>query len=134
MFEIFTNSGKSNFSSMKYNATSSACETFSYGEVEDYTVNIGTTSTATIADFGNEITEEKKYDFEMHPNPAVNSLTVSILDNREVSYKIYNTIGQIIKSDQLKEAEINVSDMVPGLYILEVNDGQKTISKKFIKK
>ncbi|WP_395066026.1 M4 family metallopeptidase [Flavobacterium sp.] len=120
--------------SMKYNATSSACETFSYGEVEDYTVNIGTTSTATIADFGNEITEEKKYDFEMHPNPAVNSLTVSILDNREVSYKIYNTIGQIIKSDQLKEAEINVSDMVPGLYILEVNDGQKTISKKFIKK
>jgi hypothetical protein len=27
--------------SMKYNAVQTTCETFSYGEVEDYTVNIG---------------------------------------------------------------------------------------------
>jgi hypothetical protein len=26
---------------MKYNAAQTACEEFSYGEVEDYTVNIG---------------------------------------------------------------------------------------------
>jgi hypothetical protein len=26
---------------MKYNAAQTACESFSYGEVEDYTVNIG---------------------------------------------------------------------------------------------
>ncbi|MEM9821944.1 MAG: GEVED domain-containing protein [Bacteroidota bacterium] len=30
--------------SMKYNGIPSACETFTYGEVEDYTVNIGATS------------------------------------------------------------------------------------------
>ncbi|MBC8883787.1 fibronectin type III domain-containing protein [Flavobacterium piscinae] len=33
--------------SMKYNGTPTACETFSYGQVEDYTVNlvVGTTDT-----------------------------------------------------------------------------------------
>lgn len=36
--------------SMKYNATPTACETFSYGEVEDYTVSFGTPQ-PPVADF-----------------------------------------------------------------------------------
>jgi chitodextrinase len=35
--------------SMKYNAIPTSCETFSYGEVEDYTVNIGTATADTQA-------------------------------------------------------------------------------------
>jgi PKD repeat protein len=38
--------------SMKWNATQTACETFSYGEVEDYTINIsGITIDPPVADF-----------------------------------------------------------------------------------
>jgi hypothetical protein len=46
--------------SMKYNAAQTACESFSYGEVEDYTVNIGgaaitsITTAKTGIDLGNE--------------------------------------------------------------------------------
>jgi hypothetical protein len=45
---------------MKYNAAQTACESFSYGEVEDYTVNIGgaaitsITTAKTGIDLGNE--------------------------------------------------------------------------------
>ena len=43
-------------------------------------------------------------------------------------------IGQEVKSGKLEQREINVSNLEGGLYIFEINDGQKTITKKFMKK
>ncbi|WP_136669107.1 M4 family metallopeptidase [Flavobacterium sp. H122] len=119
---------------MKYGSTSTACETFSYGEVEDYTVNIGSTAIAAIA-AGDAISNESNvFDLVMYPNPAETILNVSMLDNRSASYKIFNLMGQSLKAGKLNQQEINVSDLASGMYILEVNDGQKSISKKFSKK
>ncbi|WP_136669106.1 GEVED domain-containing protein [Flavobacterium sp. H122] len=119
---------------MKYNATSTACETFSYGEVEDYTVNIGA-SGLTGLNSGEEITNESNvFDLVMYPNPAQTTLNIAMLDNRSVSYRIFNLMGQPLKSGKLNQQGINVSDLASGMYILEVNDGQKSISKKFSKK
>lgn len=119
---------------MKYNATSTACETFSYGEVEDYTVNIGASAIATIAADASITDESNVFDFDMYPNPTENTLSIKMLDNRSVSYQIYNLMGQSLKTGKLRQQEINVSDLASGLYILEVNDGQKAITKKFAKK
>lgn len=120
---------------MKYNAAPTSCETFSYGEVEDYTVNIGAAAVNGIANFGNELANDSNvYDFDMYPNPVESTLTISVFDDREVSYKIYNLMGQTVKANKLNQSEINVADIPSGLYIFEINDGQKTITKKFIKK
>ena len=119
--------------SMKYNAAPTACETFTYGEVEDYTVNIGAPATPAIN--APAIADEPNvFDFEMYPNPVESNLSVAMFDNRAVAYIIYNLNGQQIKAGKLNQKEINVADLASGLYILEVNDGQKTISKKFTKK
>jgi bacillolysin len=119
---------------MKYGSTSTACETFTYGEVEDYTVNIGTSGVAGITS-GQEIANESNvFDLVMYPNPVETTLNVSMLDNRNVSYKIFNVVGQPLKTGKLSQKEINVSDLASGMYILEVNDGQKSITKKFSKK
>ena len=119
--------------SMKYNATSTACETFSYGEVEDYTVNIGGTPiaeiTTLVADAQiNTATSE----FSMYPNPATTVLNVRMVDDRKSSYRIINYLGQEVGLGKVTE-NIDVSKLTTGIYVLEVNDGQKTISKKFIK-
>jgi hypothetical protein len=38
-----------------------------------------------------------------------------------------------VDTGELSESGINVSALETGVYILEVNDGQKTVAKKFVK-
>lgn len=120
--------------SMKYNAAPTACETFSYGEVEDYTVNIGASAVAGIVSGESIANESNIFDFKMYPNPVENTLNIFMNDDRDVTYKVYNLMGQALKTGKLNQQDINVSELPSGLYIFEVNDGQKTITKKFAKK
>jgi hypothetical protein len=48
---------------MKYNAAQTACESFSYGEVEDYTVNIGGAAITSITTKTGIDLEMKKINF-----------------------------------------------------------------------
>ncbi|MFE3871404.1 M4 family metallopeptidase [Flavobacterium sp. ZS1P70] len=122
--------------SMKYNAAQTACETFSYGEVEDYSVNIGGAAitafnTSFAGDLGNE---NNIFDYTMSPNPANEFLNVKMADSRSASFRVINYLGQQVESGKISENAINVSKLGAGVYLLEVSDGQKRITKKFIKK
>jgi hypothetical protein len=127
--------------SMKYNANATPCEAFGDGEVEDYTVNV-TSSTAstyytTFADpiSGDQLgNEDGVFDFTLYPNPVRSGiLTVRLVDTRETSYTIKNMLGQTVKANELTNGSIIVDDLSNGMYIIEVSDGQKSITKKFIK-
>ena len=122
--------------SMKYNAAQTACETFSYGEVEDYTVNIGAAAVTNITSKTEiELGDENSlFDIKMYPNPVNDILKVTMNDNRVASFRIINFLGQQVDGGQLAENAINVSKLAAGVYFFEVNDGQKTIIKKFIKR
>jgi hypothetical protein len=81
---------------MKYNAHKLHVR-LSYGEVEDYTVNIGTAAITTITtakvaiDLGNE---DSISDVVMYPNPADNILNVRMADSRKGTYRLINFLGQ----------------------------------------
>ncbi len=126
--------------SMKYNAAQTACETFTYGEVEDYTVSVTESSIAQAfgnitAASGDQLGFEEATTFGVYPNPATNNITVR-LNSRSlgISYRIVNTIGQAVKQGDLTTETVNVSGLQSGLYLLEVNDGQKLLTTKFVKK
>ncbi len=121
--------------SMKYNAAPTACEAFTYGEVEDYTVNIGA-SARPLTEIADQIgNEENIYDLTLYPNPTQSELNIATVDGREVSYRIVNYLGQEVSKGQFSTKEsINVSNLTNGIYIFEINDGQKSVTKKFVKR
>lgn len=118
--------------SMKYNAIPTSCETFSYGQVEDYTINISLTATGLTAETENNSSNEI-VDFNVYPNPTESILNVS-LSAEEATFEIINYLGQEVKNGKISQEGIDVSNLNSGMYFLKVNSNQQSVTKKFIKK
>lgn len=114
--------------SMKYNASPTSCETFTYGEVEDYTVII---SASGAKDETIRIVDSAE--LSVYPNPVKGSQLNLVLKNAEATeITIYNMIGQVV-SKQVFNTTIDVSNLKGGIYIVEVIAGEQRLSKRFIK-
>jgi bacillolysin len=124
--------------SMKNNAIPTACETFTYGQVEDYTVTIALTSNGldSISAQGfamNTLSNSSEFDVAIFPNPVENNLHIRTSD-KNVTYHVMNYLGQEVKHGLLEDDSIDVSVLEPGIYFLNIHSNQQVISKKFIKK
>ncbi|WP_051263799.1 M4 family metallopeptidase [Tenacibaculum ovolyticum] len=124
--------------SMKYNAASTSCEAnLGDGEVEDYTVNITAAAVNTITTVisGETIKSQKSIALMAYPNPSLDFIQVKLAsESTKMTYKIVNVIGSVVQSGHLDSSSINVSKLNTGMYILEVNDGQKVLTTKLLKK
>lgn len=112
---------------MKYNGIPTACETFSYGQVEDYTLNIKAAGTA------NSVVDVKLDSaINIYPNPVTDVLNISA--DGDYSYQIYAAGGQMVMSGENAERTINVQKLTAGLYIIKITKDGKTTSHKLLKK
>ncbi|MCJ7933467.1 MAG: GEVED domain-containing protein [Chryseobacterium sp.] len=93
------------------------------GEVEDYTVRI---SKKGISNPTNQT------DILIYPNPVSTTLYVKNISKR-ARYKIYNAAGQVIADGILLNNQINVSKLINGVYVIDIDDNGNTVQKKFIK-
>jgi chitodextrinase len=116
--------------SMKYNASPTYCETFSYGEVEDYMVNIVATARGE-----QEIVLEpvSKESFTLYPNPIKGDLVHIDAETQFTTYKILNLLGQVIAQGKIENKTVLVSNLASGTYLLEVSDNETSAVKRFIK-
>ncbi|WP_187658327.1 GEVED domain-containing protein, partial [Flavobacterium macrobrachii] len=114
--------------SMKYNASPTSCETFSYGEVEDYTVNI-----VTSARVDEEEIAASKLDFNLYPNPVKGDILNVANLNQAATYKIFNIMGQQVSQGKITENNIQVSELKSGAYLIEITSDNQTVTKRFIK-
>lgn len=67
---------------------------------------------------------------KLYPNPATDVIHLDGADNS--NFIIYNAVGQVVKSGEIKSGEIVVNELVKGQYMLKLKDQEKAI--KFIKK
>jgi chitodextrinase len=113
--------------SMKYNGIPTSCEAFSYGQVEDYTINISTTARQE------ETVAAKTFEFTLYPNPVSGSI-LNVSDLKESStYKMYNMVGQELGKGAVINNEISVDRLATGTYLLEISNKNGTLTKRFIK-
>ncbi len=118
--------------SMKYNGIPTACETFTYGEVEDYTVIIPT-SYGGDEDSGVTNNNSTISGFSLYPNPVNRGfVNISVLDAEPTDFVIFNMIGQKVQSGAFTN-KIDVTALRSGMYIIEVNaEGGKKFVERFI--
>ncbi|MCF6306363.1 MAG: T9SS type A sorting domain-containing protein [Flavobacteriaceae bacterium] len=80
----------------------------------------------------NEVTENG---ITIYPNPVREILTVNNKGQVFKSYKIYNTIGQVVQfSSSFNDSKINISPLTSGIYFVKItSQSGKTVTKKIVK-
>ena len=131
---------------MKYNGIPTSCESFQWGEVEDYTIMLQSSRSVTIVPVItiNGITPTRELntddgfnsnkDFMLYPNPVSRSiLNIRMSGDISINYRILDMLGKRVTGGTTSK-EIDVSNLNAGAYFLEVNDGDETMIKRFVKR
>lgn len=103
------------------------------GETEDYTITI------------NELPVVKTYpfnNFKLYPNPSngIFNLYFEVIEKNIVSVRLIDIRGRIINSneynnvDKTFSTQLNYNNITPGVYLLQIQNGNKQTTKKIIVK
>lgn len=73
-------------------------------------------------------------EINIYPNPVSGSQLFTTATGDKVTYTIYNLTGQRIAAGVINESSINVADLKSSVYLIQINNGEQMVTKKFIKK
>lgn len=123
---------------MKYNGAATSCETFSYGEVEDYTVNIVSSSYNLLAGNNNKQAEqmgEPAEDFKIYPSPANDLVTLQFSSSRNVDVLIYDISGKVVHAQSVNGLveDMDIEHLESGIYTVVMRDERKKVTAKLVK-
>jgi chitodextrinase len=137
--------------SMKYNLNPSACEVFTRGEVEDYTINILNGGLVKMSNESSESvntevieikddtvlktnkTEVEELSYKLYPNPVKDGEMYFSGLTYQSNYKIFNQFGQQLAQGKIENDMINVSSLASGIYFVQVATNSSVGVKRFIK-
>ena len=98
-----------------------ACGTSGYGQVEDYTLNVGQLA----------VSDVKKTSVNVYPNPAKDIINISNVSSK-AQFEIYSVGGQLVNQG-ITDGKVNVSKLTKGVYILSIESNGEKTQTKFIK-
>lgn len=81
---------------------------------------------------------EEDIDFRLYPNPVneIMNIDLSDISTKEYNVHVFNILGQEVYNDQfgMNNIKVDIQGLPDGLYVVQIElDGNKVISKKFIK-
>ncbi len=64
-------------------------------------------------------------EINVYPNPANDYLTIESPDNSKLHYNLYDLSGKLVLTGTLNGNKLNISNLSPGIYILDINRTNK---------
>jgi N-acetylneuraminic acid mutarotase len=80
------------------------------------------------------LSEKAILEFNFHPNPCNNNLTIESLESN-FNVKVVNLNGETLKELVVNSTNksIDINDLIPGMYLLELTNENGKSSKRFVK-
>jgi hypothetical protein len=73
--------------------------------------------------------------FKLYPNPAFNDVVYITTKNNDTKYiTVYDVLGEVVLTDRITNNSLNISQLVPGVYVLQVTERQKSMTRKLVVK
>lgn len=69
----------------------------------------------------------------LYPNPVSNGkIYITTKNDLEKSIIIFDVLGKKVLQTTVTAKEVNISNLVPGVYIIKINEGESTSTRKLI--
>jgi hypothetical protein len=114
------------------NASTDACTEFFSGETEDYLIQLldfSSVKEISIADH-----------FMIYPNPGSDMINIEPRNNNVTPFnvEVYDAMGKLVISEFIQtesrfKKELNISNLITGIYFLKINSSNGASIKKFNK-
>lgn len=73
--------------------------------------------------------------FKLYPNPSYNgAVHITTTNNTVKDIIIYDVFGAIVLKDRITTTFLNISKLSPGVYVLQVTEEQKVMTRKLVVK
>jgi len=125
---------------MQRGETPEPCENISYGEIEDYSINI---KPVIVGVDGKSFITSPNPELRVYPNPTSGMVTLSINPENEtvLNMDLVNSTGQVVKQKQYNTngvvftQNIDLSDLPNGMYFVVLRTDRGMVSQaRVIKK
>jgi len=73
--------------------------------------------------------------FKMYPNPVYGEeIYITTETNGTKDIQIFDIFGEVVLKDRIATNTLNISRLVPGVYVLQVTEDKKTMTRKLVVK
>ncbi len=74
-------------------------------------------------------------EFDLYPNPAFQDVVyVTTGHNSGKDITVYDIFGKVVLRDRISANQLNISRLVPGVYFLQVDENNKSMTRKLVVK
>jgi len=78
---------------------------------------------------------QESHDFTLYPNPAFDDVVyITTRNNEYKAITVYDVFGKVVLRDRISTNALNISRLVPGVYVLQVSERNKTMTRKLVVK
>lgn len=72
-------------------------------------------------------------EFKLYPNPSSDNVVyITTKDNLYKEITVYDVFGKVVLVDRITHNTLNISRLVPGVYVMQITENKKTMTRKLV--